>query len=134
MAGSEEAALAFAYPRFKEGEFGARFFMGLVDDFGDGSVTWSREGRFSLVRLGDGFRALYQVCTHLGCLVRQMDFGYACPCHGPDAAGGVLGPSLISAQVTDTTMTFPGRRSPTGAAERSCPCGAACSALRTSRT
>lgn len=82
MAGSGGATLAFAYPRFKEGEFGGKFYMGMVDDFEDGSVTPNREGKLFLVRLGNDFRALYQVCTHLGCLVRVTPEGYACPCHG----------------------------------------------------
>lgn len=82
MAGSGGVTLAYMYPRFKEGEFGGRFLMGGVDEFEDGSVTSNREGKFFLVRLGDEFKAIYQVCTHLGCLVRQTDEGYACPCHG----------------------------------------------------
>ena len=82
MAGSGGATLAFAYPRFKEGEFGGKFYMGRVEDFEDGSVTPNRDGKFFLVRIGDEFRALYQVCTHLGCLVRETEKGYACPCHG----------------------------------------------------
>lgn len=82
MAGSAGATVAYMYPRFKEGQFGGTFNMGKVDDFEDGSVTPNREGKFFLVRLGDDFRALYQVCTHLGCLVRVTDEGYSCPCHG----------------------------------------------------
>lgn len=46
-------------------------------------MTPIRDGKFFLVRQGDEFRALYQVCTHLGCLVRhEEDDGFACPCHG----------------------------------------------------
>ena len=82
MAGSGGATLAYAYPRFKEGEFGGKFVVGKVEDFADGSVTPIREGKFFLVRQGNEFRALYQVCTHLGCLVRQREDGYSCPCHG----------------------------------------------------
>lgn len=82
MAGSGGATLAFAFPRFKAGEFGGRFVVGKVEDFEDGSVTTIRDGKFFLVRQGDEFKALYQVCTHLGCLVRQADDGFSCPCHG----------------------------------------------------
>ena len=82
MAGSGGATLAYAFPRFKEGEFGGKFVVGKVEDFEDGSVTPVREGKFFLVRQGDEFKALYQVCTHLGCLVRQTEEGFACPCHG----------------------------------------------------
>lgn len=82
MAGSGGATLAYMYPRFKEGEFGGRFAVGKVDDFEDGSVTSIRDGKFFLVRQGSEFKALYQVCTHLGCLVRETNDGFGCPCHG----------------------------------------------------
>ena len=82
LAGSGGATLAFLYPRFKEGQFGGKFLVGHVDDFEDGSVTASRNGKFFLVRQGDEFLALYQVCTHLGCLLRATNEGFACPCHG----------------------------------------------------
>ncbi|MCP4543503.1 MAG: Rieske 2Fe-2S domain-containing protein [Chloroflexi bacterium] len=80
--GSGGAAVAFAYPRFKEGEFGGKFVVGKVEEFEDGSVTTIRDGKFFLVRQGDEFKALYQVCTHLGCLLRHSDEGFTCPCHG----------------------------------------------------
>ncbi|MEE8389417.1 MAG: Rieske 2Fe-2S domain-containing protein [Anaerolineae bacterium] len=77
--------IAFSMPRFKEGEFGGRFEAGTVDRFDEGSVTLFREGKFFLVRQGgERFIALYQVCTHLGCLVRwdEDNQAYRCPCHG----------------------------------------------------
>jgi len=76
--------LIFSMPRVKEGEFGGRFEVGRVDRFDEGSVTLFREGRFFLVRQGEEFTALYQVCTHLGCLVRwdEDSQAYSCPCHG----------------------------------------------------
>jgi cytochrome b6-f complex iron-sulfur subunit len=83
MAGSGGATLIYAYPRFKEGEFGGKFAVGKVDELAVGSVAPVREGKLFLVRQEeDRFKALYQVCTHLGCLVRQTDEGYTCPCHG----------------------------------------------------
>lgn len=82
MVGSGGATLVYAFPRFKEGEFGGKFVVGKVEDFEDGSVATIRAGKFFLARQGSEFKALYQVCTHLGCLVRQTQDGYACPCHG----------------------------------------------------
>jgi len=81
-AGSSGATLVFAYPRFKEGEFGGKFVVGRVEDLADGSVTAVRNGKFFLVRQGTEFKALYQVCTHLGCLLRHTENGFSCPCHG----------------------------------------------------
>lgn len=82
MAGSAGATLVYVLPRFKTGEFGGKFVVGKAEDFADGSVTAFRDGKFFLIRLGDEFKALYQVCTHLGCLVRQTEEGFSCPCHG----------------------------------------------------
>ncbi len=81
-AGSSAATLTYAVPRFKAGDFGGKFTVGKVEDFADGSVTSDRDGKFFLVRLGDEFKALYQVCTHLRCLLRQTEDGFTCPCHG----------------------------------------------------
>jgi cytochrome b6-f complex iron-sulfur subunit len=108
MAGSAGATIAFMYPRFKEGQFGGKFAMGHVDDFEDGSVTASREGKFFLVRDGDDFVALYQVCTHLGCLLRETPDGYACPCHGSkyDEAGTlVASPAQVSVTLSCLVTT-----------------------------
>ena len=76
--------LVFSMPRFKAGEFGGRFEVGRADRFEEGSATLFRKGRFFLVRQGEEFTALYQVCTHLGCLLRWdgEDQVYSCPCHG----------------------------------------------------
>jgi len=87
MAGSGGATLVYAFPRFKEGEFGGKFVVGKVEDFADGSITAEREGKFFVLRQGDEFKALYQVCTHLGCLVRPTADGFSCPCHGSKFAG-----------------------------------------------
>ena len=76
------AVVAFAYPRFKEGEFGGKFVVGKAEDVAEGQVVTVREGKFFLTRQGGEFKAFYQVCTHLGCLLRETKDGFACPCHG----------------------------------------------------
>jgi cytochrome b6-f complex iron-sulfur subunit len=81
-AASGLATLIYAVPRVKGGVFGGEFVVGRAEDLADGSVTSDREGKFFLVRQGDDFKALYQVCTHLGCLLREADEGFSCPCHG----------------------------------------------------
>lgn len=43
-------------------------------------------------RDGEGVFALSTVCTHLGCIVKQAETGFDCPCHGSkfSADGSVL--------------------------------------------
>lgn len=38
--------------------------------------------RIYLMKDDKGYYALDNVCTHLGCLVRHQDDGFACRCHG----------------------------------------------------
>ncbi len=79
------ALIWFAFPRFKEGEFGGTFAFNPEELPGAGTppVTVS-SGRFHISHTEDGLRALYQVCTHLGCLPKWVptNFRFECPCHG----------------------------------------------------
>jgi cytochrome b6-f complex iron-sulfur subunit len=82
----ETAGVLFAYlqPRLTAGEFGSVITAGLVDDFPPNSVTHVPNGRFYIVRLGDGgFLAIYHRCTHLGCTVPWDATAqqFICPCH-----------------------------------------------------
>ncbi len=83
------ATLWFAYPRFRAGEFGGTFTIepsALPPP--DGAPIAKPEGRFWLSRPNengqDTFVALYNVCTHLGCLPKWVDVNnrFECPCHG----------------------------------------------------
>ncbi len=79
------ALIWFAFPRFKEGEFGGTFAFNPEElpGLGTAPVTVS-SGRFHISHTEDGLRALYQVCTHLGCLPKWVptNFRFECPCHG----------------------------------------------------
>lgn len=87
------AFVVFFWPR-KRGTFGSVVSMGEVDDYEVGSVTYKIDGKFYLVRLVEGFIALFQKCPHLGCTVpwkENFSFDYEgkdvtglfrCPCHG----------------------------------------------------
>ncbi|MFN8468228.1 MAG: Rieske 2Fe-2S domain-containing protein [Caldilineaceae bacterium] len=77
----------FMYPRFKAGEFGGKFFLGPVSSLPptDAPPQPDTAGKFWLVNTTDeGPKALYMVCTHLGCLYKwaQSNNRFECPCHG----------------------------------------------------
>lgn len=104
--------IAYLQPRLAEGEFGSIINAGLVDDFPPNSVTHISNGRFYIVRLGDGgFLAVYHRCTHLGCTVPwdQTAQKFICPCHNSqfDQGGVVENPpaprplDLFAVSITD---------------------------------
>ncbi len=80
------ATYQFMYPRFREGEFGGKFILGTgtaLPQIGidpEGNAT----GKFWLINTDEGPRALYMVCTHLGCLYKwePSNNRFECPCHG----------------------------------------------------
>ena len=97
MAASGGAMLAFAMPRFKEGEFGGTFTVGTVAEklpTPDSPPVNYPDLKFWLVNIGpteaakgggiQGLMALYKVCVHLGCLYAWVDstVRFECPCHG----------------------------------------------------
>ena len=77
----------FMMPRFKAGEFGGVFFIGPESSLPPTSAPPDPfvAGKFWLVNTDDvGPKALYMVCTHLGCLYKweQANNRFECPCHG----------------------------------------------------
>jgi len=58
--------------------------LGKPDSFAVNSVTMDVNTAIYLVRAEEGFFALSEVCTHLGCLTAgNQDLGIiVCPCHG----------------------------------------------------
>jgi cytochrome b6-f complex iron-sulfur subunit len=97
MAASGGAMLAFAMPRFKEGEFGGTYTVGTVSETlpaPDSTPVNFPDLKFWLVNVGpkeaakgggiEGLLALYKVCVHLGCLYAWVDstVRFECPCHG----------------------------------------------------
>jgi cytochrome b6-f complex iron-sulfur subunit len=107
MAEMGGAALWFAYPRFKLGEFGGIFEIDVGEvPAPDSGPKGYDAGRFWLVNLGDGdvaderlprdaqgnlvyptgrgVKALYKICVHLGCLYKWVPTNnrFECPCHG----------------------------------------------------
>jgi cytochrome b6-f complex iron-sulfur subunit len=79
------ALIWFAFPRFKEGEFGGTFAFNPEELPSVGAAPTSvPAGRFHVTRTTEGLRALYGVCTHLGCLPKWVPTNnrFECPCHG----------------------------------------------------
>ncbi len=93
----------FLIPRFREGEFGGTFTVGLGDVPAVNAPPINfAEGRFWLVNLDSsqpndlmyqasdepnpiqGVAAIYKVCTHLGCIYSwtPTNSRFECPCHG----------------------------------------------------
>ena len=74
------------YPRFKAGEFGGDFLLGSSSGLPSLEAAPQSDpiGKFWLVNTDEGPRALYMVCTHLGCLYKWVDANkrFECPCHG----------------------------------------------------
>jgi cytochrome b6-f complex iron-sulfur subunit len=80
------ASFLFLYPRFREGEFGGAFHVPLaeVPDATTPPVPYTA-GKFWLVTTEEGApKAIYMVCTHLGCLYKweASNVRFECPCHG----------------------------------------------------
>ena len=101
LGASGGAAIWFLYPRFREGEFGGVFTVPVSEiPPPDAPPKEFAAGRFWLSHLGPqsvadprqpeiyplhvGVKAIYKVCTHLGCLYRWVGTGdqFECPCHG----------------------------------------------------
>ena len=90
----------FAYPRFRAGEFGGKFVLTrAANDYRvDQPPELNANGKFYVAKVttspgtaqqprppqGEHIIAIYQVCTHLGCLIpfQQSENRFICPCHG----------------------------------------------------
>jgi cytochrome b6-f complex iron-sulfur subunit len=58
------------------------FKIGTPDNFPVGTVKVLEDKNVFIFSDADGFHAISNVCTHLGCLVSASDTGFLCPCHG----------------------------------------------------
>lgn len=78
----------FLAPRFRAGEFGGKFSLGLASTLPatDAAPQPNSDGKYWLVNTEEGTRAIYMVCTHLGCLYKWNDEAnkFQCPCHGSE--------------------------------------------------
>lgn len=75
----------FMLPRFREGEFGGIFTLEdiTIPELNAAPIK-NAEGRFWMSYTDAGLVAIYNVCTHLGCLYAWVPANdrFECPCHG----------------------------------------------------
>lgn len=84
---SEVGIYSFMMPRFRAGEFGGQFSLGPANALPTAdslSPVPNADGKYWLVHTDVGLKALYMVCTHLGCLYKWSNANtrFECPCHG----------------------------------------------------
>lgn len=85
---SAAAGFLFLRPRFRTGQFGGEFVLGKRGNLPpiDAPPAPISEGKFWLVNTAQGPKAIYMVCTHLGCLYKweTENNRFHCPCHGSE--------------------------------------------------
>lgn len=70
-----------------------KFKIGKPEEFPIGMIKQLDEKRVFIFADNDGLHAISSVCTHLGCIVADTDWGFQCPCHGSqfNSDGKVIG-------------------------------------------
>jgi len=69
------------------------FKIGTPEEFPQGRQLFLPDSRLFITSTGDGIGAMSAACTHLGCTVARVEWGFQCPCHGSrfDSTGRVVG-------------------------------------------
>lgn len=58
------------------------FKIGKPDEFPVGTVKKLDDKNVYIFTDNDGIYAISSICTHLGCIVANTEWGFQCPCHG----------------------------------------------------
>lgn len=89
------------------------FRIGSAADFPAGTIKDMVDHKVRIIATEQGIAAMSLVCTHLGCIVKGTEHGFACPCHGSkfDLTGEVVAgpapralPWLTISQAADGTL------------------------------
>jgi cytochrome b6-f complex iron-sulfur subunit len=60
----------------------SQFKIGKAEQFPEGTVKNLVDKRVVIFSDSDGIYAISSICTHLGCTVAPVEWGFQCPCHG----------------------------------------------------
>jgi len=63
-------------------EASKRFKIGKPEEFPIGIVKKLDDRSVFIFADSDGLHAISSVCTHLGCIISNTEWGFQCPCHG----------------------------------------------------
>lgn len=58
------------------------FKIGKPDEFPVGTVKKLDDKNVYIFTDNEGIYAISSICTHLGCIVANTEWGFQCPCHG----------------------------------------------------
>lgn len=75
-------------------EAGNRYRIGRPEDFQPGMIRTLDHRQVQILATSKGVAVVSLICTHLGCIVKDLDTGgYSCPCHGSifGESGEVIG-------------------------------------------
>lgn len=69
-----------------------RIKVGRPNEYPVDTFTFIEEQKLYLYRDHEGVRVVSAVCTHLGCILDNVEEGFTCPCHGScyDREGKIL--------------------------------------------
>ncbi len=70
-----------------------KFKIGKPDEFPVGTLKNLNEKNVFIFSDDEGIYAVSSLCTHLGCIVTETEWGFQCPCHGSkyEKSGKVIG-------------------------------------------
>jgi cytochrome b6-f complex iron-sulfur subunit len=88
------------------------FKVGRLVDFPLNVFTFIKDKKLFIYRDRTHLKAVSAVCTHLGCVVKKVDSGFECPCHGSsyDQDGKILaGPAPRSLDWLKVELSLDGQ-------------------------
>jgi len=77
-------------------EASGKIRVGKPAEYPTGMVKTLKEHNVRVISTDAGIGAISLICTHLGCVVKEKENGFSCPCHGSvfgDAGEVVSGPA-----------------------------------------